>query len=122
MIDPISRVPFMATPPVNLTSRRRPRTFSDRIAVSFTKVASSLADTFFAKRDGHRAVVLEMVAAVPGMVGATLQHLKALRPMQGGGDLIRIPMDEAENARMQPAPFRASEWRAFPELGSFSSG
>ena len=27
------------------------------------------ADAFFSKRYGHRAVVLETVAAVPGMVG-----------------------------------------------------
>jgi ubiquinol oxidase len=72
----------MITPPVNLTSRHRPRTFSDRIAFSFTKVASFFADTLFAKRYGHGAVVLETVAAVPGMVGATLQHLKALRRMR----------------------------------------
>lgn len=39
------------------------------------------ADAFFSKRYGSRAVVLETVAAVPGMVGGALQHLRALRRM-----------------------------------------
>jgi len=34
-----------------------------------TKFLRLFADTFFAKRYGHRAVVLETVAAVPGMSG-----------------------------------------------------
>ncbi|MDP3968819.1 MAG: ferrochelatase, partial [Nocardioides sp.] len=42
-------------------------------------------DTFFAKKYGHRAIVLETVAAVPGMVGATLQHLRCLREMRDDG-------------------------------------
>ena len=104
-IDSIARVPAMTTPPVNLTTRHRPRTFSDGVAFSFTKVATFFADTFFAKRYGHRAVVLETIAAVPGMVGATLQHLKALRRMRGDGGWIHILMDEAENERMHLMTF-----------------
>ena len=95
----------MITTAADLTTRHRPRTFSDRVAFSFTKVASFFADTFFAKRYGHRAVVLETIAAVPGMVGATLQHLKALRRMRGDGGLIRTLMDEAENERMHLMTF-----------------
>ena len=49
--------------------------------------------------------MLETVAAVPGMVGATLQHLKALRRMRGDGGWIRILMDEAENERMHLMTF-----------------
>ncbi|NGO91526.1 MAG: oxidase, partial [Halomonas sp.] len=63
------------------------------------------ADTFFAKRYGHRAVVLETVAAVPGMVGATLNHLRALRRMKDDGGWIRTLMDEAENERMHLMTF-----------------
>ena len=33
-----------------------------------TKFFRFFADTFFAKRFGHRAVVLETIAGVPGMV------------------------------------------------------
>ena len=39
------------------------------------------ADTSFARRYGNRAIMLETAAAVPGMVGATVNHLTALRRM-----------------------------------------
>ena len=51
-----------------------PKGFSDRFAMGFTKLLRLCADTFFAKRYGHRAIVLETVAAVPGMVGATIRR------------------------------------------------
>ena len=44
-----------------------PQNLSDKVALSFTKFLRLLADTFFKKRYGHRAVVLETVAAVPGL-------------------------------------------------------
>ncbi len=81
--------------------------FSDRFALGITKVLRWGADTFFAKRYGHRAIVLETVAAVPGMVGATLTHLQALRRMQDDGGWIRTLMDEAENERMHLMTFIA---------------
>ncbi|WP_291839267.1 alternative oxidase [Brevundimonas sp.] len=82
-----------------------PRSVSDRIAWGFVKSLRFCADTFFAKRYGHRAVVLETVAAVPGMVGATLTHLKALRRMSDDRGWIRTLMDEAENERMHLMTF-----------------
>jgi ubiquinol oxidase len=63
------------------------------------------ADAFFVKRYGHRAVVLETVAAVPGMVGGTLQHLRALRRMESDRGWIRVLLDEAENERMHLMTF-----------------
>jgi ubiquinol oxidase len=51
------------------TIHHKPVGFSDRFALGFTKLLRFAADTFFAKRYGHRAIVLETVAAVPGMVG-----------------------------------------------------
>lgn len=95
----------MTTTPADLTTRHRPRTFSDRVAFSFTRILRFLADTFFAKRYGHRAVVLETIAAVPGMVGATLQHLKSLRHMRGDGSWIHTLLEEAENERMHLMTF-----------------
>jgi ubiquinol oxidase len=95
----------MTTTPADLTTRHRPRTFSDRVAFSFTRILRFLADTFFAKRYGHRAVVLETIAAVPGMVGATLQHLKSLRHMRGDGGWIHTLLEEAENERMHLMTF-----------------
>ena len=78
---------------------------SDRFALGVTKALRWGADTFFAKRYGNRAIVLETVAAVPGMVGATLTHLRALRLMQDDHGWIRTLMDEAENERMHLMTF-----------------
>ena len=64
------------------------------------------ADTFFRKRYGHRAVVLETVAAVPGMVGGMWTHLRSLRKLRPGyGPLIRTLLAEAENERMHLMTF-----------------
>ena len=82
-----------------------PHGFSDRFALGFTKLLRLCADTFFAKRYGHRAIVLETVAAVPGMVGATLTHLKCLRRMIDDDGWIRTLMEEAENERMHLMTF-----------------
>ena len=79
----------------------KPKNFSDFFALSMTKFFRFIADTFFAKRYGHRAVVLETIAGVPGMVAGMLIHLKSLRKMQTGyGSQIREMLAEAENERM----------------------
>lgn len=83
----------------------KPVGFSDRFAMGFTKLLRYAADTFFAKRYGHRAIVLETVAAVPGMVGATVNHLTALRRMCDDEGWIRTLMEEAENERMHLMTF-----------------
>jgi ubiquinol oxidase len=86
-------------------SHYAPKGFSDYFALGFTKVLRWGADTFFAKRYGHRAIVLETVAAVPGMVGATIQHLNSLRRMKDDDGWIRTLMEEAENERMHLMTF-----------------
>ena len=79
----------------------KPNNFSDFFALSMTKFFRLVADTFFAKRYGHRAVVLETIAGVPGMVAGMLIHLRSLRSMQTGyGSQIREMLAEAENERM----------------------
>lgn len=83
----------------------RPSGFSDRFALGFTKLLRFSADTFFAKRYGHRAIVLETVAAVPGMVGAMFTHLSCLRRMRDDDGWIRTLMEEAENERMHLMTF-----------------
>jgi ubiquinol oxidase len=83
----------------------QPRGFSDRFALGFTKLLRFSADTFFAKRYGHRAIVLETVAAVPGMVGAMFTHLTCLRRMRDDEGWIRTLMEEAENERMHLMTF-----------------
>ena len=82
-----------------------PQDLSDRIALFITRCLRFVADLFFAKRYGNRAVVLETVAAVPGMVGATLTHLHCLRRMVDDDGWIRTLMDEAENERMHLMTF-----------------
>jgi ubiquinol oxidase len=82
-----------------------PNGFPDHFALGITKLLRWCADTFFAKRYGHRAIVLETVAAVPGMVGATLTHLSCLRRMVHDEGWIRTLMDEAENERMHLMTF-----------------
>lgn len=78
---------------------------SDRIALGVTLFLRFLADTFFAKRYGNRAIVLETVAAVPGMVGGMLVHLRCLRWMMDDRGWIRTLLDEAENERMHLMTF-----------------
>jgi ubiquinol oxidase len=82
-----------------------PNGLSDRVALGFTKLLRAVADGFFAKRYGHRAIVLETVAAVPGMVGASMTHLRCLRRMCDDKGWIRILMEEAENERMHLMTF-----------------
>lgn len=73
---------------------------SDAFAKSQTAFFRFFADTFFRERYGHRALVLETVAGVPGMVGGMLTHLKSLRGLQrGNGHKIHELLAEAENER-----------------------
>ena len=84
-----------------------PRGLPDHFARAVTRLLRWLADAFFAQRYGHRAVVLETVAAVPGMVGATLTHLQCLRRMVDDEGWIRTLLEEAENERMHLMTFIA---------------
>jgi ubiquinol oxidase len=89
----------------DLTAHKAPADLSDRIAFRVVKAMRFVADAFFSKRYGHRAVVLETVAAVPGMVGGMLQHLKAIRHIRDDQGWIRELLDEAENERMHLMTF-----------------
>ena len=82
-----------------------PDDLADRFALSMTRLLRFFADTFFARRYGHRAIVLETVAAVPGMVGAMVTHLHCLRRMVSDDGWIRTLMEEAENERMHLMTF-----------------
>jgi ubiquinol oxidase len=89
----------------NLTAHHAPASFGDRVALKTVKFMRLFADAFFSKRYGHRAVVLETVAAVPGMVGGLLQHLKALRHIRDDQGWIRELLEEADNERMHLMTF-----------------
>ena len=45
-------------------------------------------------------MMLETVAAVPGMVGGMLLHLRSLRKFEKSGGWIKALLEEAENERM----------------------
>ena len=90
---------------IDLTAHTAPKDIHDRIAFRTVKFMRVFADAFFAKRYGHRAVVLETVAAVPGMVGGLLQHMKAIRHIRDDQGWIRELLDEAENERMHLMTF-----------------
>jgi ubiquinol oxidase len=114
----------------NTLSRHHiPKDFSDRFALGFTKLARFFADTFFSGRYGHRAVVLETIAAVPGMVGGALQHLRSLRRMESDHGWISTLLDEAENERMHlmtfvkiAQPTQLERWLILIAQGIFFNG
>lgn len=90
---------------LSLDSHYAPKNLRDRIAFGFIRFLRFCADLFFSKRYGHRAIVLETVAAVPGMVGGTLQHLRSLRHMKTDSGWIHTLLDEAENERQHLMTF-----------------
>lgn len=98
-VSNVSEMQFIAIP------HHAPENTSDRVALKITKILRFFADTFFANRYGHRAVILETIAGVPGMVAGALQHLKAIRLMQPDNGWIRKLLDEAENERMHLMTF-----------------
>lgn len=86
-------------------AHHKPQSWSDKVALNFVKFLRFFADAFFAKRYGHRAVVLETVAAVPGMVGGAMLHLRSLRRMRNDEGWIHTLLEEAENERMHLMTF-----------------
>jgi ubiquinol oxidase len=119
---------FMSQSPSSSQPSHHPQTdFSDWFAWRTTRFLRMLADTFFAGRYGNRAVVLETVAAVPGMVGGALQHLRSLRSMENDDSgWIQTLLDEAENERMHlmtfihiAKPSRLERWMIILTQGIF---
>lgn len=88
-----------------LMTHKPAQTISDKIAFGLVKFFRFFADTFFQKRYGNRAIVLETVAAVPGMVGAALLHLRCLRKIKNDEGWIKTLLDEAENERIHLITF-----------------
>jgi ubiquinol oxidase len=97
-----ARLTDSPSPPVD---HHQPSSLGDRFAWVVCKLLRFGADLMFRKRYIHRAVVLETVAAVPGMVAAMLQHLRSLRVMRGRADMVKTLLDEAENERMHLMAF-----------------
>lgn len=99
--------PVPVPAPAHTPAHRPAADAADRFALMLTRLLRAAADRWFAHRHAHRAVVLETVAAVPGMVGATLQHLRALRLLRDDLGWVRTLEEEAANERMHLMTFLA---------------
>ncbi|KAL1337769.1 hypothetical protein AAHE18_10G162500 [Arachis hypogaea] len=85
---------------IDLTKHHVPKNFLDKVAYRTVKLIRIPTDAFFKRQYGCRAIMLETVAAVPGMVGGVLLHLRSLRRFQHSGGWIKALLEEAENERM----------------------
>ncbi len=90
----------LETMDVGLGKHRKPKDIGDWTALIVVKCLRIPADMFFRKKYIHRAVTLETVAAVPGMVAGMTRHLTSLRKMRHDGGWIHHLLHEAENERM----------------------
>uniref|UniRef100_A0A5B7AHU8 Ubiquinol oxidase n=1 Tax=Davidia involucrata TaxID=16924 RepID=A0A5B7AHU8_DAVIN len=91
---------YRADVSIDLSKHHVPKTFLDKIAYRTVKLLRIPTDIFFQRRYGCRAMMLETVAAVPGMVGGMLLHLRSLRKFEQSGGWIKALLEEAENERM----------------------
>lgn len=90
---------------IDLDKTHERKTLTDSIAYWTVKSLRIPTDIFFQKRYGCRAMMLETVAAVPGMVGGMLLHLRSLRRFETSGGWIKALLEEAENERMHLMTF-----------------
>ncbi|CAL4884847.1 unnamed protein product [Urochloa decumbens] len=90
---------------IDLSRHHEPKVLLDKIAYWTVKSLRFPTDIFFQRRYGCRAMMLETVAAVPGMVGGMLLHLRSLRRFEHSGGWIRVLLEEAENERMHLMTF-----------------
>ena len=91
------KVKFMSD--FKLTHRSTSK-LSERVAYRITQFLKFTLNIFYGKKYAKRAVILETIAAVPGMVAGMFNHMKALRRMKDDEGWIRELLDEAENERM----------------------
>ncbi|OIT30836.1 PREDICTED: ubiquinol oxidase 2, mitochondrial-like [Nicotiana attenuata] len=90
---------------IDLKKHHAPVTLLDKVAYWTVKALRFPTDLFFQRRYGCRAMMLETVAAVPGMVGGMLLHCKSLRKFEHSGGWIKALLEEAENERMHLMTF-----------------
>ena len=86
--------------PHSVAYHKKSKNELDMFAYYIVKILARSMDIVFGNRYGHRAVVLETIAAVPGMVGGMVQHLRSLRHISDDHGWIHTLLDEAENERM----------------------
>ncbi|KAJ1431166.1 Alternative oxidase [Sesbania bispinosa] len=96
---------YTANLSIDLNKHHPTTTFVDKMAYWTVKTLRYPTDIFFQRRYGCRAMMLETVAAVPGMVAGLLLHLKSLRRFEHSGGWIKALLEEAENERMHLMTF-----------------
>lgn len=81
-------------------THKEARTVSEHVAYKITQSLKFMLNIFYGTKYAKRAVILETIAAVPGMVAGMFNHLKALRRMKDDEGWIHELLSEAENERM----------------------
>lgn len=76
------------------------KTLTDKFAFGLVKFFQIWTRLIFRDKYAHHAVVLETVAAVPGMIAGMLRHMRSLRRMERDFGWINKLLEEAENERM----------------------
>lgn len=84
----------------NFNAHHTPEKLGDKFAKAACDFLGFWADLFFKNRFGHRAVVLETVATLPGAIAAAHRTFYSVRNKEPSDPLIRTFMEEAENERM----------------------
>ncbi|CAD6262446.1 unnamed protein product [Miscanthus lutarioriparius] len=88
-----------------MKKHHEPKALPDKLAYWLVKLLIVPKQLFFQRRHSSHALLLETVAAVPGMVGGMLLHLRSLRRFEHSGGWIRALLEEAENERMHLMTF-----------------
>ncbi|CAH1427511.1 unnamed protein product [Lactuca virosa] len=96
---------YQADTSIDVTKHHKPVTWNDKIAFWIVQALKYPTHFYFQKKHIHHAVLLETVAAVPGMVGGMLLHTKSLRRFEQSGGWIKALLEEAENERMHLMTF-----------------
>ncbi|XVE93130.1 hypothetical protein REPUB_Repub01dG0163700 [Reevesia pubescens] len=105
---------YRADQSIDLQKHHVPKNFIDKLLTGqsnsfvffqictsrFSFLTFSVSSLHESRRYGCHAMMLETVAAVPGMVGGMLLHLRSLRKFQQSGGWIKALLQEAENERM----------------------
>ncbi|KAL7520248.1 hypothetical protein ACHAWX_005663 [Stephanocyclus meneghinianus] len=90
-----------------------PKDWLDRAAFSAVKAVRFLFDQATGWNRGevtqdkilNRAIYLETIAAIPGMVAAIIRHFRSLRNMTRDGGMLNMFLEEANNERMHLLTF-----------------
>ncbi|KAL7150552.1 hypothetical protein ABFS83_05G120200 [Erythranthe nasuta] len=96
---------YTADTSIDVKKHHKADTFMDKFAYWTVQTLKYPTYLFFQRRHICHAMLLETVAAVPGMVGGMLLHAKSLRRFEHSGGWIKALLEEAENERMHLMTF-----------------